>query len=119
MAKKHFDAYYNEICNQFIESRNILKQFEQVAMEGIVPPERLEEMKKNIEPIKANYQMLSYIAFLLNKPNKETKVKRYEKQNQKLIKSVEHKYTLDAMIEENSEAIEEMNKNLGGKDEVN
>ena len=67
MARRDFDAYYNKIASQLFELDRVFKDLSQEADAGMVEPERLEQVKKTIEPIKNSYQTLSYIKYLLDK----------------------------------------------------
>jgi len=50
---------------------------EEEASKGLLDPDKLIQMKSYIEPIKINYQRISYIMYLLNKPVKKSKEKKY------------------------------------------
>ena len=79
MSVKHVKAYYEEICNQYHEYVEELKDFEELCESGQVPPEQIENAKKFIEPLKDNWMKLNYIIWLLNKPNKKERQKDYER----------------------------------------
>lgn len=111
MSKKDFDNYYNQVEEQYLEMINNLKDFEELATYKIIEPERLDELKAIIQPIKQNYQRLSYIKFLLNKPNKQSKKKKYMKVNEKLIKELD-KDSEKAVIEENEKSLLKVNKTI-------
>ena len=86
MSIKHVNKYYNQICEQYKEMINDIKDVEREAEQGLVEPERVDRLKTQIEPIKQNYMTLSYIMYLLNEPQKKRKQVRYAKQNNKLLK---------------------------------
>lgn len=104
MAKKDVDIYFNQICQDYRELLDTLKDMEEEVSKGLLDPDRLVQMKEYIEPIKINWQRISYIMFLLNKPAKNKKQERYNNQNKKLLKE---NGTLDDVHEEN---IEQINK---------
>lgn len=104
MAKKHVDEYFNEIANQYLEMVESLKDIEKEASEGLVDPDRFEMMKQSFEPLKTNYMRISYIMYLLNQPNKKSKQKRYQEQNQKLLHKFKN-HTLEDIKKENSNII--------------
>jgi hypothetical protein len=79
MAKRHVEEYFNTVANQWLEMQNELNDFAEEARKGLFPPERLEEIKTTIQPIKTNYETLSYIMFLLNMPNRKAKETKYVK----------------------------------------
>ena len=88
MAKKDFDDYYNKICHDYLEMIETLKDIEDEAMKGLLPPERVDEIKKCIEPLKQNYMTLSWVKFVLDKPTRAHKQFKYENMNRKFIESI-------------------------------
>ena len=94
MAKRHVIDYYNKVADQFSQLLLELKSFEEEANKGLFPPERLDEIKKIIQPLKSNYETLSYIIFLLNMPNRKSKESKYRKQI-KLHNVISDKQVLD------------------------
>lgn len=105
MAVKDIKNYFNEVCNQYHEMLEEIRDFEKEAEQGLIEPERLDKIKDSIKPLVNNYQTLSYIMFLLNKPSRKEKHKRYEQQNKKLLSKIEKQFTKDGIIEENSNVI--------------
>lgn len=97
-------AYYNEVTKNYNDMRVELKDAEELLKENSVAPEVVENMKQMIEPIKLNYETLSYFMFLLNKPAKKDKQERYEGQNKKLIKASGNR-TAQNVIDENKTAL--------------
>ena len=87
MARKDFDDYYNKISSQLFELDKVFKELSDEADAGMVEPERLEQVKKTIEPIRVSYQTLSYIKYLLDKPTRKSKYDRYDRQNKKVLNS--------------------------------
>ena len=111
MAVKDVRAYYEEVASQYTDMMNELKDFTELAHNNMFPPERLEQVEQTIQPLKRNYEMLSYVMFLLNKPNRKEKAKKYEKCQSKLIKNLDKCNTREGVLQENAEAI----KNLRDK----
>lgn len=87
MAKKHFDKYYEEICAQYHEMNDDLKEMEESVAKGVVAPEFLDKLKVMIAPIYNNWRTVTYIKFLLDMPTKNSKQKGYEKRNSQLLKN--------------------------------
>lgn len=108
MAVKDIKNYFNEVCNQYHEMLEEIRDFEKEAEQGLIEPERLDKIKDSIKPLVNNYQTLSYIMFLLNKPSRKEKHKRYEQQNKKLLSKIEKEFTKDGIIEENSKVIKNL-----------
>lgn len=113
MAVKHVKQYYEEISNQYHEMLDTLKDFEKEASEGLVEPERIEQIKQTIKPLKDNYERWSYMMFLLNRPNRNSKVNKWQKlQNQiNKNKNFDSKNTLEAVTQENEETLQKLKEN--------
>ena len=101
MAKRHVEDYFNKVADQYKEMLDELRDFEKECNEGLVEPERFDNFKKIIEPLKNNYMMWSYAMYLLNLPNRESKVttvKRRENKNKITCKVIdENKEILDKL----------------------
>lgn len=108
MSKEHVDAYYQEVCNQYIEMNEAIKELEDACNTGLISPDRLDEMKKTIEPLKNNYMTLSYIMFLFNKPKRKKKQKRYIEQNKQLLNKIPYENTENGIEEQNDNVIEKI-----------
>lgn len=105
MSLKDVKNYYNQICDQYNEMISDIQDLEKEAEQGIVEPERIDRLKEQVAPIKQNYERWAYMMFLLNQPARKEKVKRYQRQNKKLLDSLSKKNSLEAVIEENNEAL--------------
>lgn len=64
---------------------NGLRELEQACSTGMVEPERVERYMKTLQPIKDSFLTIQYIKYLLDKPNKKVKQKKYDKQFSKSI----------------------------------
>ena len=111
MALKDLKNYYNEVCDQYYEMLENLKDFQKDQEEGLVEEDRMEEIKQNIKPLMDNYERISYLMFLLNKPARKEKVKSYEKRNKKLLQKLSKENSLEKMRKENKEILD-YTKNL-------
>ena len=104
MSIKHVNRYYKQICEQYQEMINDIKDVEREAEQGLVEPELIDRLKEQVAPIKNNYERWSYMMFLLHQPNRKEKIKKYQRQNAKLLNSLGKENSLEAVIEENKEA---------------
>ena len=102
---KHVEKYYQEICSQYKEMIDNIKDLEEEVQSGIVEPERIERLKDQVAPIKQNYERWAYMMFLLRTPNRKEKLAGYKKRNQKLLKSLSPSNSLEGVIQENAEAL--------------
>lgn len=98
MSVKHIKEEYQRICNDYTEMLDTVKELEIAVSENIVSQEQLDNIKESLDIIKTNYMRWQYIIFLLDKPNKKSKQKRYNKKYDKLNKSES---------EENREALDQ------------
>lgn len=105
MAVKHIKKYFDQICDQYHDMLNEIRDFEEEAKKGLMEPERLEKIKESIRPLMDNYERWSYMMFLLNQPTRKQKQKAYELRNKKLLDSIKSKNKIDAILDENKDVI--------------
>ena len=105
MSKKDFDRYYEEVENTYLEMIENLRDMEREMADGLVDPGMFEQMKEMIIPLKNNYETLGYVKFLLNKPVKKEKEKRYISQNKKLLA---HSKTKEQVLKENRQVLDNL-----------
>lgn len=101
MAKRDFDVYYNKIFKQYNDLQITLEDMSKQAAEGMIEPERLEALKATVAPVVTSFQTLSYIKYLLDKPKRKTKIKRYD---DRLLKR-SGKFTGDNILNNNKDII--------------
>ena len=106
MSIKHVNEYYKQICDQYKEMFEDIKDLEKEAETGLIEPERVERLKEQVAPIKQNYERWTYMMFLLHQPNRKEKIKKYQRQNTKLLNSLSNSNSLEAVIEENENAMQ-------------
>ena len=104
MAIKHVNKYYKQICEQYNEMMQDIKDLEQEAAEGLIEPERIDRLKEQVAPIKQNYERWTYMMFLLHQPNRKEKANNYQNRNKKLLNSLNKQNSLESVLEENNEA---------------
>lgn len=115
MAVKHIKEVFNQIADQYSEMLSEIRDFEEEAKKGLIEPERLDTIKESIKPLMANYERWSYIMFLLNKPVKKSKEKKYISQNKKLLEKLSKENSIEASIEENKNVIDTVKKLTKGE----
>lgn len=108
MSVKAVKKYYDEICEQYHEMVENLKDIEASVADEMISPERIEMLRKQIEPLKQNYERWAYMMFLLNQPERSSKHKRYQSQNRRLLNSLSNSNSLNAVIQENNDVLEKM-----------
>ena len=107
MSRKHLVEYYNEVNKQYYEFIEEIKDFEECAINGVVSPEVIDNIQNMLGPLKDNWQRMNYVMYLLNKPNKKEKIKKYDRQHSKDLKDC---VTDKQVYEENNACIDEMKK---------
>ena len=105
MAVKHIKEYYEQVCEQYVLMNDELRDFQKEVENGLVEPERLDNLKAVIEPLKNNYMTLSWIMYLLNQPQKASKEKAYEKRNKKFIESLDKNFDKSSILKQNEDVI--------------
>lgn len=90
MARKHFDDYLNTITKQYIQLNETLKDLSEEVDNNMIEPERLEQLKATIAPVKQSFDTLTYIKYLLDKPTRKSKEQGYNRMNKKVIDSTKH-----------------------------
>lgn len=108
MAVKHIKEYFDQICDQYHEMLEEIRDFEEEAKQGLIEPERLDLIKQQIEPLKNNYERWSYMMYLLNKPVRKQKEKAYQQRNAKFLKMIQGKNTIQGVLEENKDTIDNL-----------
>jgi hypothetical protein len=113
MAVKDVKRYYYAMLNQYLEMKADLADFEQAFADGFITEDQLEAVKEDIIKIEANYDRLTYIMYLLEMPNRDTKKAGYKAKNQKLALNFENKAANQAQVElENKSALDHLRSEL-------
>ena len=110
MSVKAVRKYYDQICEQYHEMVQNIKDLEVECQQGIVDPERIERLKEQIAPFKQNYERWTYMMFLLNQPQKKSKHKRYGAMNGKMLRNLDPNNNIEATLQENKEVISKVGK---------
>lgn len=115
MAKRHVVEYFLQVEYQYLEMLDNLKEFKELLAANRISNEEFQQAIAEIELIKANYERISYIMFLLNKPNRKTK------EEVELAKSwydALQYASKEAIIDENKDALAKI-KDMIKKGELN
>lgn len=105
MSVKAVKKYYDQICDQYHEMFENIRDLEEEAAKGMVEPERIDRLKDQIAPIKQNYERWSYMMFLLNQPARKEKQPGYANRNKKFLNNLSENNSLKAVLNENEEAL--------------
>ena len=110
MAVKHVKEYYEQICEQYVQMNEELRDFQKEVENGLVEPERIDNLKKIIEPLKNNYMTISWIMYLLNQPQRASKERAYERRNRKFLETLDKKFKKESILKENEDVINNIGK---------
>lgn len=111
MSKKDVDEYYTKVCADYKQLRETLTEMEEEFKNSVQDVDKIEQVRKMIEPLKVNYERISYIMYLFNKPVRRKKKFSYELENKKRLNNFSNS-SLEDIHRENQEVI----KNLKFKD---
>ena len=105
MSVRDVKIQYEKVCNQYLEMKKEVQDWEIEASKNMVDPERLKNLKEMIAPLMKNYERWSYIMFLLNQPVRKSKQAKYKKQNQKRLNSLNKDNSIESTLKENEDVI--------------
>lgn len=111
MSKKDVDEYYTKVCADYKQLRETLTEIEEEFKNSVQDVDKIEQVRKMIEPLKVNYERISYIMYLFNKPARRKKRFSYEFENKKRLNNLSNS-SLEDIHKENQEVIQ----NLKSKD---
>ena len=80
MSLRDVKEYYYQIENQYFEMNQSAKELNEECAKGNITQQMVDQAEAMVLPLKQNYERLSYILFLFNKPNRPRKRARYEKE---------------------------------------
>lgn len=116
MAKVHLNLYYLEVQNQYFEMLENLKEFKELATQGVIDQAEYNKVLREVEQLKSNYERLSYEMFLLNKPSDKNSKKRSV--NQDWYSQLQGA-SKEAVIDENADVLADLKKYIKeGKDRL-
>ena len=108
MAVKHIKEYYDQVCEHYHLLNEELKDFQKEVENGLVAPERIDNLKAIIEPVKNNYMTLSWIMYLLNQPQRDSKEREYQRRNKKFIESLDKNFDKASILKQNEDVIKKI-----------
>ena len=105
MSVKALEREYMQVVAQYQEMKNDLLDIEKELADGLVAPEFVDNLRKQIEPIKQNYEWWSYVMFTLHEPQRKAKREKYRKTIMNKLKQLESKNSPEARIEAGKECL--------------
>ena len=80
MAKRDVEEYYQQVCRDYKEMLDTLTDMEDAFNQNMVSEEQLNNVKNMIVPLKSNYMTLSWIMYLLYKPQRKEKADKFDRE---------------------------------------
>ena len=108
MSVKALEKEYQAVVAQYLEMRENLKDLEAELAEGLISPEFFDNLKKQIAPIKQNYEWWSYVMFTLHEPNRKEKRSSYRKKISAQVQKLDPENSPERRLEAGSEALVNM-----------
>ena len=107
MAKRDLNRYYLQVQEQYFEMLSIAKELKELYKDKIIDEQRFTDYQAQVEIIKANYERLSYVMLLLNKPNRKDKQALEERQNKEWYDHLKGA-SKEAILHEDRDALVEL-----------
>lgn len=112
MSVKDVKKYYDTICDDYKEMRELLHELEDKSQQVAISPEKFDEITKEVQIQKDNYERWSYMIYLLNQPNKKEKKQRYNTQSEKKLQQISVNNTVQGVLKEDRECIDTFSRNI-------
>lgn len=103
MARRDVDEYFALVQSQY---QDLLSDLAEIEKESNISEDIVDDIKKDIDVIKANRDRLAYMMYLLDKPKRKEKAKRFENHYLSRMKEKFGNNSADDVIAENEEALE-------------
>ena len=121
MAVKDVRKYYYTMLAQYLDEKQNLADFEEALKDGLITEEQMQEALDTVASLEANYYRLTYIMYLLDMPNRNSKKDTYVKQYKSILEELKRLGAdIDSIKKENSDALTHFKtslKALKNKDE--
>lgn len=105
MARRDVDKYFAKITSQYQE---LLRELEDIEQEQDIPENIIEDIKRDIDIVKTNRDRFVYLMYLLDRPKRKEKAKRFDASYLGRMKQKFGNNSAQDVIEENEEALERL-----------
>lgn len=113
MAKKHLIQYYLEQQSIYFDMINDIKDIDKDYKDGLIDSERYSQLMELLQPdikiAKDNYERLSYVMLLLNKPQRDSKADKFDKVNKEWYDNLKGA-SREALLDESKDALADFKK---------
>ena len=113
MAVRDVKEFYYKMQAQYLEMKADLADFEEALQAGNITEEQMKAAMEDVAALQINYDRLTYIMYLLEKPNRKSKQARHDKANAKLLREFKARRADATSVElENESALNAFRKSL-------
>ena len=113
MALRDIKEYYYKVQAQYLEMKANLADFDEALKAGYITEDQLADVKADIYKVEENYNRLTYILFLLEQPNRKSKVPSFNRRNAKLNQHFQEvNANMDAVLLENKSVLGHLREEL-------
>ena len=115
MARRHLVQYFVELESNYAQMLEDVNELEKSYKSGNMDYERYAQLRDvltpKIEPLKEEYERLSYVMFLLNIPNRVKKEDRYKKEYSTYFAYLD-KFSKEKIVDESSDFLAKFKKSV-------
>lgn len=111
MAYRDVIKFRDDLYAQLQEMEENINELAELSRTGMVSPETFENAKVYTDRIKDNYEKVSWVLFLLNKPKRKNKESRYTNQSKKLLRECGN-WNSDTIRKQNNDLINQCKEEI-------
>lgn len=113
MAVRDVREYYWQTQCQYLEMKQTLDEAKEAIAAGQITEDQLTNALDIMSDIEDNYNRLSYVMYLLEKPNKKKKKAGYDRANRKLLAEMQSRHaTEDDALADGKSALDKLREEL-------
>jgi hypothetical protein len=106
MAIKDVRRYYYTVLAQYLEEKQNLADFEEALKDGLITEDQMQEATSTVAALEENYHRLTYIMYLFDMPNKDSKKDAYVRQYKTILEELQKLGAdIDSVKQENTDAL--------------
>lgn len=111
MSKKDFDKYVLVVQRQYNDFKAVLEQVSKEAQNNPTDIDFMDNLQKQVNLYKQNYERVLYIKYLLDQPARKNKISKYNRMIFNKIKNLDKNNSTDKVLEENEKIINSIGGN--------
>ena len=111
MSKKDFDKYVLVVQKQYNDFKDVLEQVSKEAQNNPTDIDFMDNLQKQVDLYKQNYERVLYIKYLLDQPTRKKKIGKYNRMIFNKMKNLDKNNSPDEVLEENKKIINSIGGN--------